>query len=122
MDTAIEQARAGHGPTVIEMLTYRLADHTTADDARRYRGDEEVENAWRIEPIKRLRRYLKDQGVWNDKNELELLRKAAEKVAVAVEEYLAVGDQNIESMFDYMFENIPAELEEQRARALEELS
>jgi len=122
MDTAIEQARAGHGPTVIEMLTYRLTDHTTADDARRYRGDEEVENAWRIEPIKRLRRYLKDQGAWNDKEELELLRKAAEKVAVAVEEYLAVGDQTIESMFDYLFENMPAELEEQRARALEELS
>lgn len=122
MDTAIEQAREGHGPTVIEMLTYRLKDHTTADDARRYREDEEVENAWRIEPIKRIRRYLKDQGAWNDKKELELLQQAAEKVAAAVEEYFAVGEQNIESMFDYMYENLPAELEEQRTRALEELS
>jgi pyruvate dehydrogenase E1 component alpha subunit len=122
MEQAIEQARDGGGPTIIEMITYRLTDHTTADDARRYRGEEEVKNAWQMEPIKRLRAYLKDQGVWNDKDELELLERAGKEVEAAVEEYLAVGDPGIESMFDYMFENMPAELEAQRQRALEELS
>ncbi len=121
MENAIEQAREGGGPTIIEMITYRLTDHTTADDARRYRGEEEVENAWRMEPIKRLRTYLKDQGVWDDKKELELLEQAGKEVAAAVEEYLATGDPGIESMFDYLYENMPAELEAQRARALEEL-
>ena len=121
MENAIEQAREGGGPTIIEMITYRLTDHTTADDARRYRGEEEVENAWQMEPIKRLRTYLKDQGVWDDKKELELLEQAGKEVAAAVEEYLATGDPGIESMFDYMYENLPAELEAQRARALEEL-
>lgn len=120
MEEAIEQAREGGGATIIEMVTYRLTDHTTADDARRYRGDEEVENAWQMEPIKRLRTYLRDQGVWNDKDELELLEQAGEEVGAAVEEYLAMGDPGIESMFDYMFENMPAELEAQRQRALEE--
>lgn len=122
MDTAIKQAREGHGPTVIEMITYRLGDHTTADDARRYRDDEEVENAWRIEPIKRLRRYLKNEGVWSDRKELELLKQAAQDVDAAVEKYFAVGHQEIESMFDYLYKNMPPELEEQRTRALKELS
>jgi len=121
MENAIEQAREGGGPTIIEMITYRLTDHTTADDARRYRDEEEVENAWQMEPIKRLRTYLKDQGVWDDKKELELLEQAGKEVAAAVEEYLATGDPGIESMFDYLYENMPAELEAQRARALEEL-
>ncbi|GMR14537.1 MAG: pyruvate dehydrogenase (acetyl-transferring) E1 component subunit alpha [Gammaproteobacteria bacterium] len=121
MENAIEQAREGGGPTIIEMITYRLTDHTTADDARRYRSEEEVENAWQMEPIKRLRTYLKDQGVWDDKKEKELLEQAGKEVAAAVEEYLATGDPGIESMFDYLYENMPAELEAQRARALEEL-
>lgn len=120
MENAIKQAREGGGPTIIEMVTYRLTDHTTADDARRYRGEEEVENAWQMEPIKRLRKYLKDQGVWNDDKEAELQEQASKEVAAAVEEYLATSDPGIESMFDYMFETIPAELEAQRARALEE--
>lgn len=122
MDNAIKLAREGGGPTVIEMITYRLTDHTTADDARRYRDDEEVENAWQLEPIKRLRKYLEDQGVWNDKKELELLEQAGEEVAAAVEEYLATSDPGIGSMFDYMFENMPPELEIQRAQALAESS
>jgi len=122
MENAIEQAREGGGPTVIEMITYRLTDHTTADDARRYRSEEEVENAWQMEPLKRLRTYLKDQGIWNDKKELELLEQAGKEVAAAVEEYLAIGEPDIESMFDYLFENMPAELEAQRTQALEELS
>jgi len=122
MDTAIKQAREGNGPTVIEMITYRMSDHTTADDASRYRSDAEVESAWQIEPVKRIRKYLKDQGAWNDKQELQLLKQASEEVQAAVEEYLAVGDQGIGSMFDHMFENMPRELEEQRARALEEMN
>ena len=121
MEEAIEQARSGGGATVVEMLTYRLSDHTTADDARRYRPDEEVENAWKQEPIKRLRDYLRDQGEWNDQQEKELLEEAAKAVEQAVEEYLAVGKPPIESMFDYMYAELPHDLAAQRERALEEL-
>lgn len=120
MDKAIEQARAGKGPTVIEMITYRLADHTTADDARRYRADEEVENAWRQDPVKRLRKYLVAQGGWDDKQEATLLTAADKEVAAAVKEYQAVGKPSIESMFDYLYANLPVELQAQRARALRE--
>ena len=120
MENAIEQARAGKGSTIIEMVTYRLTDHTTADDARRYRQETEVENAWRTEPVKRLRKYLKAQGAWSDKKELELLKEAGSEVKAAVEEYLSAEKPGVESMFDHMYANLPAELQAQRARALKE--
>lgn len=120
MENAIEQARQGKGTTIIEMITYRLADHTTADDARRYRKDEDVSMAWQIEPVKRLRRYLKAHGAWNDRQELGLLDQAARDVEAAVQEYLAVGDPGIGSMFDYLYENMPPELQAQHNQALEE--
>ncbi|WP_410969714.1 thiamine pyrophosphate-dependent enzyme, partial [Salmonella sp. SAL4450] len=55
---ALEQARSGGGPTVIEALSYRLSDHTTADDASRYRSQAEVDEAWKVEPMIRLRKLL----------------------------------------------------------------
>jgi pyruvate dehydrogenase E1 component alpha subunit len=120
MQNAIERAREGEGPAVIEMINYRLSDHTTADDARRYRPDEEVEAAWKQEPIKRVREYLRDQGVWDDNKELALLDDVAKQVEEAVAEYQAVGIPPVESMFDYMFENMPVDLAAQRDAAIKE--
>jgi pyruvate dehydrogenase E1 component alpha subunit len=121
MEQAIEQAREGKGPTVIEMITYRLSDHTTADDATRYRDDAEVEAAWKREPISRLRTYLEDQGAWSERQEQELLKEAAARVAEEVEVYQSAGTPPLESMFDYMYGNMPPDLAAQRERALKEL-
>ncbi len=120
MEEAIEQAREGQGPTVIEMITYRLSDHTTADDASRYRSSDEVEAAWQQEPIKRLREYLRTEGGWTDEKELELLDDVAAQVEKAVADYQSAGTPPISSMFDYMFANLPAELEAQREAAMRE--
>ena len=60
-EAAIAAARAGEGPRLIEAVTYRLGDHTTADDASRYRPAEEVQEHWKEEPIARLRTYLVSQ-------------------------------------------------------------
>ena len=122
MENAIERARQGEGATVVEMITYRLSDHTTADDATRYRDSDEVDAAWKQEPIARLRAYLVAEGHWDDEREEALLAEAAADVEAAVEEYLAVGKPGIESMFDYMYAELPHDLAEQKARALEELS
>jgi pyruvate dehydrogenase E1 component alpha subunit len=121
MEQALERARAGKGATVIEMITYRLSDHTTADDATRYRDQEEVEEAWKLEPIGRLRRYLIDQGAWSDEQEQALILEAATLVESEVADYLATGKPSIESMFDYMYAELPHDLARQRKRALEEL-
>jgi len=117
MDKAIAAARDGRGASVIEMLTYRLSDHTTADDARRYRESDEVEDAWKKEPLMRLRNYLIDQSHWDDVKEEELLAECKERVDAAVAEYtdaIENDPQPIDAMFDFMFKNLPHHLEEQR--------
>src|SRR5947209_14739355 len=68
-EEAIAQARAGGGPRLIEALTYRLSDHTTADDAARYGPPEEVQARWKEEPIARLRAYLVSQKAWGKAQE-----------------------------------------------------
>jgi pyruvate dehydrogenase E1 component alpha subunit len=121
MEQAIEQAREGRGATVVELVTYRLSDHTTADDATRYRPSEEVDQAWKREPIMRLRTYLTDQGAWNEERETALLEEAAAEVDAAVADYQATEPPTIQSMFDYMYAELPHDLAAQRERALEEL-
>jgi len=114
MSNAIERARNGEGPSVIEALSYRLCDHTTADDATRYREDAEVKSAWEKEPIERLRRYLTSEQFWDDNKEQALLTECSKKVEEQVNAYLNTEPQAPESMFDFMFETIPHDLAEQR--------
>lgn len=116
---AIEKARRFEGPTLIEAITYRLCNHTTADDATRYQPEDEVAFARRHEPIQRFKRFLISQNLWTDHQESELLQTCAEEVQHAVDEYLSRPSQPIHSMFDYHFETLPDYLIEQRATALE---
>ena len=120
MDEAVAQARAGQGASVIEMVTYRLSDHTTADDARRYRPDDEVEQAWQREPFRRLRAYLMAQGVWDEAREQALEAEAAQAVQAAVDEYqrlVSEEAQPVTAMFDHLYAELPHDLAEQRAYA-----
>ncbi len=114
---ALERARQGGGPSLIEALTYRLGDHTTADDASRYRTDEEVQEAWAVEPMIRIRGYLSKAGAWNDEKERLLLKDCARQVDVAVNEYLHSTRPSTDAMFDYLHADLPAHLEDQRAAA-----
>ncbi len=114
---AIERARAGGGGAVIEALTYRLGDHTTVDDARRYREDSEVSRQWEREPIARLRKYLAESGAWNKVDEEGLHAQCTAEVNAAVEEYLAMKPEPPAAMFDHLYEKLPAELVAQRQEA-----
>ena len=79
---ALVRARSGGGPTLIECLTFRMADHTTADDAGRYRPAEEVA-VWRgRDPLRRLELYLAGKGLWNEEYG-QSSRAAAEAVVTA---------------------------------------
>lgn len=118
---AIEKARKGKGPTLIEALSYRLSDHTTADDATRYQPKEAVDEAWQKEPIRRFRQFLHQQNLWDENKEKELLDQCATEVQQAVEEYLTRPKQPVSSMFDYHYAELPDYLMEQRAIAMEEL-
>jgi pyruvate dehydrogenase E1 component alpha subunit len=119
MDQALERARQGKGAFVIEAMTYRLSDHTTADDARRYRPDDEVDDAWTKEPLIRLRNYLINSGAWNEEKESALQESCSEKVDQAVEEYTQMEPPEVTAMFDHMYAELPHDLAEQRAYALE---
>ncbi len=117
MAAALERARSGGGPTLVEALTYRLSDHTTADDASRYRESAEVERAWQAEPLLRLRRYLVRVGAWDAEREQALLRECTTQVEAAVADYLATPRQSTDAMFDFLFANPPKQLLAQRAVA-----
>lgn len=122
MANALEKARQGGGPTLIEALTYRLCDHTTADDASRYRSKEELDAAWHKEPIARLQKYLRTLAVWDDEKEAALQAECAQQVDEAVKEYTSIKAPSIESMFDYHYAELPESLLEQKREALEEIN
>lgn len=117
---AIEKARNGKGPTLIEAITYRLCDHTTADDATRYQPANEVETAKPKEPIARFKHYLTENKIWTTQEEEQLVIECSQKVEEAVEEYLNKKPQPVSSIFDYHYAELPEYLVEQRAIAMEE--
>ena len=118
MDFALKRARNGHGGSCIEFVTYRLSDHTTADDARRYRGEEEVKAGWEREPFLRLRKFLTNEGVWNEQMENEWKEECNRLSDIEVNAYLETKAQPVEAMFDYLYGDMPHDVAAQRAEAL----
>ena len=118
---AIELTRRGDGPSLIEAVTYRLGDHTTADDASRYRSEEELEEWEGRDPILRLRRYLVDQGLWDDDQETVLLEEAASWVDGQVKILEEMPPQAPEEIFTSMYAAMPPHVVEQMQSLLEEL-
>jgi pyruvate dehydrogenase E1 component alpha subunit len=114
---ALQNARRGAGPALVEALTYRLSDHTTADDASRYRSSQEVKDAWQLEPLLRLREFLLRAGVWDSGKERAFLEECALEVDAAVAEYVAKPKPSTDAMFDHLFASMPAHLQEQRLTA-----
>ncbi|MFA5685233.1 MAG: pyruvate dehydrogenase (acetyl-transferring) E1 component subunit alpha [Lysobacteraceae bacterium] len=115
---ALQRARDGQGGSVIETITYRLSDHTTADDARRYRDEAEVKDAWQREPLIRLRHHLVGEGVWDEDKEKAWLEECARRVDEEVNAYLAVPPPPVQAMFDHLYADPPPDLLAQRAEAM----
>lgn len=104
---AIAAALAGRGPRLIEAVTYRLGDHTTADDATRYRPPEEVQARWKEEPVGRLRAYLVGRNAWDKAKEQQFGAECQTRIEAAVERYLATGSRTPETMFDHLYATLP---------------
>jgi 2-oxoisovalerate dehydrogenase E1 component alpha subunit len=102
------------GPSFIEGLTYRLGDHTTADDARRYRDAAEVEAWMEKDPLIRTRKYLAGKKLWDDGKQEALGERAEKIVGEIVKAAEGVADPDKSEFFDHMFAEIPADLREQR--------
>ncbi|MGH6662043.1 MAG: pyruvate dehydrogenase (acetyl-transferring) E1 component subunit alpha [Rhodospirillales bacterium] len=113
-DEAIARARAGGGAAVIEALTYRLGDHTTADDASRYRDEAEVSIHWPTNPLNRLRAYLAARGWWRKDEEEALLADCKARVEAAKDAYLATAPARPESIFEHLYETLPEQMTGQK--------
>ncbi|MBI4044511.1 MAG: pyruvate dehydrogenase (acetyl-transferring) E1 component subunit alpha [Candidatus Diapherotrites archaeon] len=110
---AIENARNGKGPTMIEAVTYRIGDHTTSDDASRYRPKEEVEYWKKRDPIDRFAKYLHGEKILDARAEKEILAKATIKVEEAVRKYESAKPQLPSDIFGHMFAQAPKVLKMQ---------
>ncbi|MEO6185488.1 MAG: pyruvate dehydrogenase (acetyl-transferring) E1 component subunit alpha [Steroidobacteraceae bacterium] len=117
MEQALARARAGEGPTVVETVTYRLSDHTTADDATRYRPAGELAAAWQREPLLRTRQYLENRKLWSEAQEAALRAECATQIDAAVLGYQNRPAARTDSMFDFLFAQPPAALVAQKLRA-----
>lgn len=116
-ERAMAKARRGEGSSLIEAVTYRLSDHTTADDARRYRADAEVTAHWKDEPIARLRAHLVARGAWSKEAEIELLAACRAEIDASVEAYLATKPPAAADVFDWLHAELPNALADQRMLA-----
>jgi len=101
---ALKRARDGGGPTFIECFTYRISNHTTADDANRYRGADEVEEWKKKDPIERMRRFLEKSGAWSVDYQRELDQRTSETIDLAVREAESAVPAGKEDIFLSVFE------------------
>lgn len=115
VSAAVERARSGGGPSLIEAFTYRMAPHTTADDPDRYRHSEEAE-AWRDrDPLERVRRYLDGRGAWDADWQAELEASASEDIEAAIESAEALKPLGADDVFSAMYAELTPQLVRQQS-------
>ena len=121
---AVDRARSGGGPTLIECVTYRMAVHTTADDPKRYRSTEEVEQWKTRDPIKRFQNYLSDKGFLSEDKIAGLDEEVAEEIQSAIdraeEQMKTLGDPI--DMFEHAYAEMPPYLRAQKEALVRELA
>ncbi|MHC4711109.1 MAG: thiamine pyrophosphate-dependent enzyme, partial [Planctomycetota bacterium] len=118
---AVERARSGDGPTLIEAVTYRMSLHTTADDPTVYRSDEEVERWKPKDPLLRFESYLTDKGLLDAGRIDRVGAECEQEVLDARERFRTRRRPNAREVFDYMFEKLPPWLEAQKREYFEKL-
>ena len=116
---AMERARSGGGPTLIESVTYRLMMHTTADDPTKYRTEEEVDKWREKDPIPRFRDFLNKKAGWSPEKDEALLQKTKDRVDGEVKEFESIEGLAPETCFDHVFGTEHEYLQEQKTEFLE---
>jgi len=117
---AIQRARAGDGPTLIEAMTYRIGPHSTNDDAARYRDPREVERARELDPIARYRTFLLNEGVADETFVVACEREAELLSSQVREAVVSTSAPPVDDLFAFVYAEPPAAFETQRARVVRE--
>jgi pyruvate dehydrogenase E1 component alpha subunit len=112
---ALDKARDGGGPTLIEAFTYRRGNHTTSDDAARYRTEDELRTWEKKDPIERFRLYLQNNRLWDEALEEKIQKEAEARINRAVEDAENTPPPTIEDLFVHTFKEMPPQLREQLA-------
>ena len=116
--TAVERARSGGGPSLVECETYRIGAHSSSDDPTRYREEREVESWRKRDPIEMLRGRLDAMGLWTATDEEALRATVLEEVNAAIAEAEQKPDPPRESLFEDVYSALPWSLREQRDEML----
>ncbi len=110
---ALDRARAGQGPTLIEAVTYRMGHHTTSDDASKYRMEAEVKEWEKKDPLARFRVYLKAKSLWDEDFEKAVQEKAADDVEQAVAAAESVPPPSPDDVFRSTYKEMTPQLSAQ---------
>ena len=114
---AVDKGRNGKGPTLIECYTYRMADHSTSDDASRYRTKEEIEQWAKKDPIERLEKHMRKKGMLDDNYKQKVLAQSQEIIEKAVTEFEKLPPADPKDIFKYVF----AEMTPQQKEEMEDI-
>ncbi len=120
---AIKNARESamnYEPVLVECVTYRLGSHTTADDPKRYRSDEEVENWRKKDPLKRFKNFLFARGILNEKEHEQIVKEIEKEVEEEVKQALTVPSPPITAIFEDVYSEMPWNLKEQMEEVVSE--
>ncbi|MER2262739.1 MAG: pyruvate dehydrogenase (acetyl-transferring) E1 component subunit alpha [Psychrobacillus sp.] len=109
---AVEKARAGEGPSLIEAVTWRKGAHTTADDPSKYRAATMGDHV--VDPLLRLELFMKNYGYWNEEWLQATTEEISNEIDAAVEEMENFPAPNVEDVFNHVFAEMPAQLTEQK--------
>jgi pyruvate dehydrogenase E1 component alpha subunit len=115
---AVERARAGEGPTLLNLRSYRMGGHSSSDDPTRYRADEEVEYWAKRDPLTRVEAYLAKQGLLQQAERETMAEEITEAIAEAVTHAETVGPPALETLVEDVFAIPPKHLSKQVVEAL----
>ncbi len=110
---ALERARAGQGPTLVEALTYRMLGHTTSDDPNSYRDPSEVEPWKERDPIDRMRSYLTSAELWDDQRQEAMETRIREEIDSGIRRAEELGPPGPETLIEDVYETVPDSLKDQ---------
>ncbi len=116
---AIQRARSGGGPTLIEAQTYRLSFHNTTDDPSAYVDPKDLEEARGRDPIKRVQIYLESLGLWDQKREKDMLEQVTAEVDAAIQAASAFQAPTPMELFENVYERPPERFLRQRGALLD---
>ncbi len=118
MAGAVQNAREGRGPFLLEAITYRMGAHSSSDDPRMYRSDEEVDEWRKRDPIQRMQKYLLENGFWSEQEQVALEAQLNQEILDAVAEAETMPPPPVETLFDDVFSEILPHLAEQKAKLI----